>query len=245
MKPNILVVDDEPVARQSLSDILRLEGYSVNSVPNGQAAVEHVRTHPVDLMIVDLRMPGMDGLEVVQVVNQISPETEVVLLTAFGTTESAIQALRLRIHDYLLKPASPSQVIASVKKGLTRRDARLKARGGTASADVVDESAIEFSLKDGTSVDLSRRLIRKKNEIVHLTPAEGRLLRVLIENPGRVYTHRELVLLVQGYDTSQREAPEILRPLVSRLRHKLEPFPALSESIVSVRGTGYLYEQEK
>ena len=245
MKPNILVVDDEPVARQSLSDILRLEGYSVNSVPNGQAAVEHVRTHPVDLMIVDLRMPGMDGLEVVQVVNQVSPETEVVLLTAFGTTESAIQALRLRIHDYLLKPASPSQVIASVKKGLTRRDARLKARGGAASADIVDESAIEFALKDGTTVDLSRRLIRKKNEIVHLTPAEGRLLRVLIENPGRVYTHRELVLLVQGYDTSQREAPEILRPLESRLRHKLEPFPSLSESIVSVRGTGYLYEQEK
>ncbi len=96
MKSNILVVDDEPVARQSLSDILRLEGYTVNSVPNGQAAVEYVRTHPVDLMIVDLRMPGMDGLEVIQVVNQVSPETEVILLTAFGTTESAIQALRLR-----------------------------------------------------------------------------------------------------------------------------------------------------
>ena len=90
MKPNILVVDDEPVARQSLSEILRLEGYSVNAVPNGQAAVEYVRTHPVDLMIVDLRMPGMDGLEVVQVVNSVSPETEVILLTAFGTTETAI-----------------------------------------------------------------------------------------------------------------------------------------------------------
>lgn len=244
MKSNILVVDDEPVARQSLSEILRLEGYAVNSVPNGQAAVEYVRTHPVDLMIVDLRMPGMDGLEVVQVVNQVSPETEVVLLTAFGTTESAIQALRLRVHDYLLKPAPPSQVIASVKKGLARREARMKALSSSSSADAV-ESALEFSLKDGTYIDLSRRLIQKKNDMVHLTPAEGRLLRVLIENPGRVFTHRELVLLVQGYDTSQREAPEILRPLVSRLRHKLEIFSALSESIVSVRGTGYLYEQER
>jgi signal transduction histidine kinase/CheY-like chemotaxis protein len=103
--------DDEPVARQSLSDILRLEGYIVNAVPNGQAAVEYVRTHPVELMVVDLRMPGMDGLEVVQVVNQVSPETEVILLTAFGTTESAIQALRLRIHDYLLKPVPPAQVV--------------------------------------------------------------------------------------------------------------------------------------
>ncbi|HMR98926.1 MAG: Transcriptional regulatory protein BaeR [Anaerolineales bacterium] len=244
MKSNILVVDDEPVARQSMTDILRLEGLAVNSVPNGQAAIEFVRTHPVELMIVDLRMPGMDGLEVVQVVNQISPETEIVLLTAFATTESAIQALRLRIHDYLLKPASPTQVIASVKKGLARRDARLKARGGNASTDV-DEGNAEFNLKDGTYIDLSRRLIRKKDHVIHLTPAEGRLLRVLIENPGRVYSHRELVLLVQGYDTSQREAPEILRPLVSRLRHKIEPFPSLSDRIVSVRGTGYLYEGDK
>ncbi|HXD10531.1 MAG TPA: response regulator transcription factor [Anaerolineales bacterium] len=241
MKSNILVVDDEPVARQSLSEILRLEGYSVNSVPNGQAAVEYVRTHPIELLIVDLRMPGMDGLEVIQVVNQISPETEVILLTAFGTTESAIQALRLRVHDYLLKPAPPSQVVNSVKKGLARREARLKARGGTSSMEV-DEGAVEFSLKDGTHIDLSRRQVRKKDQIIHLTPAEGRLLRVLIENPGRVYSHRELVLLVQGYDTSQREAPEILRPLVSRLRHKLEPFPSLSDRVVSVRGTGYLYE---
>jgi DNA-binding response OmpR family regulator len=223
---------------------LRLEGYIVNSVPNGQAAVEYVRTHPVDLMVVDLRMPGMDGLEVIQVINQVSPETEVILLTAFGTTESAIQALRLRVHDYLLKPAAPSQVINSVKKGLTRRDARLKARGGTVAMDV-DEGIAEFSLKDGTHIDLSRRQIRKKDTLIHLTPAEGRLLRVLIENPGRVYSHRELVLLVQGYDTSQREAPEILRPLVSRLRHKLEAFPSLSDRIVSVRGTGYLYEGDK
>jgi len=243
MKSHILVVDDEPVARQSLTDILRLEGYMVNSVPNGQAAVEYVRTHPVELVIVDLRMPGMDGLEVVQVVNQISPETEVILLTAFGTTESAIQALRLRIHDYLLKPAPPTQVVSSVKKGLTRREARLKVRSGSAVLDN-DEGIAEFSLKDGTHIDLSRRQVRKKEQVVHLTPAEGRLLRVLIENPGRVYSHRELVLMVQGYDTSQREAPEILRPLVSRLRHKLEVFPTLSDRIVSVRGTGYLYEAE-
>jgi len=244
MKSNILVVDDEPVARQSMSEILRLEGYAVNSVPNGQAAVEYVRTHPIEIIIVDLRMPGMDGLEVIQVVNQISPETEVILLTAFGTTESAIQALRLRVHDYLLKPAPPSQVVNSVKKGLARREARLKARGGTVNLEV-DEGVLEITLKDGTHIDLSRRQVRKKDQIIHLTPAEGRLLRVLIENPGRVYSHRELVLLVQGYDTSQREAPEILRPLVSRLRHKLEAFPSLSDRVVSVRGTGYLYEGDK
>ena len=104
-------------------------------------------------------------------------------------------------------------------------------RGGVSTLDV-DEGGAEFTLKDGTHIDLSRRQVRKKDQIIHLTPAEGRLLRVLIENPGRVYSHRELVLLVQGYSTSQREAPEILRPLVSRLRHKLELFPSLSDRIV-------------
>lgn len=243
MKPVVLVVDDEPVARQSLSDILRLEGYSVSSAPNGQAAVEFVRTHPVDLMIVDLRMPGMDGLEVTQVINQVSPETEVILLTAHGSIDTAVQALRLRIHDYLLKPALPPQILASVKKGLVRRSARVKVRNDLEEMEA-GITVKEYKFKDGILVDLSRRVVRQKNREVHLTPAEGRLLRVLLENPGRVYSHRELVLLVQGYDTSQQEAPEVLRPLVSRLRHKLSVFPNLMNRISSVRGTGYVYEDE-
>jgi DNA-binding response OmpR family regulator len=238
MKSNILVVDDEPVARQSLTDILKLEGYIVSAVSNGQAAVEHVRTHAVDVMIVDLKMPGMDGLEVIQVVNQTSPETEIILLTAHGSIESAMQALRLRIHDYLLKPASPPQILASIKKGLSRRTSKSRVSAVAGSESTQDI----FTLKDGTAVDLSRRQIKFKNKVEHLTPAEGRLLRILMENEGKVFSHRELVLLVQGYDTSQQEAPEILRPLVSRLRHKLEAFPSLSEKVVSVRGTGYLYE---
>jgi DNA-binding response OmpR family regulator len=195
-------------------------------------------------MVVDLRMPGMDGLDVIQVVNQASPETEIVLLTAHGSTDTAIQALRLRIHDYLLKPAAPAQVIASVKKGLTRRASRLRAKGGLEASDSGDALNV-FTLSDGTTVDLLRRQINAGRKVEHLTPAEGRLLRILMENEGKVFSHRELVLLVQGYDTSQREAPEILRPLVSRLRHKLEQFPLLSERVASVRGTGYVYEIEK
>jgi DNA-binding response OmpR family regulator len=245
MKSNILIVDDEPVTRKSLSDILRLEGYNVTSAPNGQAAVEYVRTHHVDLMVVDLRMPGMDGLEVVQVVNQLAPDTEVVLLTAYASTETAIQALRLRIHDYLQKPAPPAQIVSSVKKGLDRRAARMQAKGGVLDSSDAIEALDSVILDDGTEVDLSRRQIKREEIIVNLTPAEGRLLRVLLANEGKVFAHRELVLLVQGYDTSQREAPEILRPLVSRLRHKLDVFPALSDQIVSVRGTGYVYEDKK
>src|SRR5665811_726104 len=104
MKSNILVVDDEPVARQSLSDILRLEGYHVTSAANGESAVDHIRKYAVDLIVLDLKMPGMNGLDVIQVVNQVSPDTEIILLTAYGSMETAVEALRQRVHDYLFKP---------------------------------------------------------------------------------------------------------------------------------------------
>jgi DNA-binding response OmpR family regulator len=238
MKNNIMVVDDEPIARQSLSDILHLEGYNVTSVPNGELAVEHVRNYSVDLILLDLKMPGMNGLDVVQVVNQISPNTEIILLTAYGSMETAVEALRYRVHDYLLKPASPLQILESVKKGLERRAARLNE-----NPDLVGTSQI-FKMSDGSEIDLMRRTITDGDNEESLTPAEGHLLKVFIENMGRVYSHRELVLLVQGYDVSQREAQEILRPLVSRLRHKLSTFPTLYKRVVSVRGTGYIFETE-
>lgn len=238
MKNNLLIVDDEPIARQSLSDILRLEGYLVTAVANGEQAIEQVRNYSVDLIVLDLKMPGMNGLDVVQVVNQISPDTEIILLTAYGSMESAVDALRQRVHDYLLKPASPGQILESVRRGLERREARLKQK------EKQDADVPVFLTSDGTEVDLMRRIVQRNGQSESLTPAEGQLLKVFLENPGRVYSHRELVLLVQGYDVSQREAQEILRPLVSRLRNKLDSFPTLLERIVSVRGTGYIFESE-
>jgi len=242
MKANILVVDDEPITRQSLTDILKLEGYTVTAVPNGEAAVDYLRTYSVDLVLLDLRMPGMGGLDVVQVAGQITPETEIVLLTAHGSMETAVEALRHRVHDYLLKPASPTQILESVKRGLERRSTRLNTRQPRVEGIDLNQP-IRF--KDGIEIDLTRREIRLGNQMVSLTPAEGHLLKVFLENVSKVFSHRELVLLVQGYDVSQREAQEILRPLVSRLRHKLEDFPTLYQRIVSVRGTGYVFEQEE
>ena len=236
-KAHILVVDDEPVTRQSLTDILRLEGYNVASVPNGEAAIDYIRMYTVELMILDLRMPGMSGLEVIKVTSQLSPDTEIILLTAHGSMETAVEALRQRIHDYLLKPATPAQVIESVNRGLARRQAKIE--GKRMAALELSPSAMNF---EGVTIDLVRRLVSEGGDSIQLTPAEGHLLKVFLENPGKVFSHRELVLLVQGYDVSQREAQEILRPLISRLRNKLEPFPPLHDRIVSVRGTGYLFE---
>lgn len=238
MKTNLLVVDDEPIARQSLSDILRLEGYHVVSVASGEAAVDHLRNYSVDLMIVDLKMPGMNGLDVIQVAHQLAPDTQIILLTAYGSMESAVEALRQRVHDYLLKPASPTQILASVRRGLSLRAASAESAGK-------NNDFLTVKTSDGIEIDLMRRTINKNGISESLTPAEGHLLRVFVESVGKVFTHRELVLLVQGYDVSQREAQEILRPLVSRLRHKMEKFPTLHERIVSVRGTGYVFESER
>jgi len=240
-KANILVVDDEPVERQTLTDILRLEGYHVSSVSNGEAAVDFVRHNPVDLLVLDLRMPGMSGLDVVKVVSRSAPDVEIILLTAHGSMESAIDALRSRIHDYLLKPASPAQILESVGRGLLRRSARIQAQK-QAEADLSADDHAIVTLDDGTTIDFGRRSLQSGEITILLTPAEGRLLKIFVENIGKVFTHRELVLLVQGYATSQQEAPEILRPLVSRLRQKLAVIPALMERIVSVRGTGYVFE---
>ena len=238
MTNHILVVDDEPIARQTLTEILKMEGYTVSNFGNGESALEFIRNNSVDLMLLDIKMPGMNGHEVVQVVSQISPDTEIIMLTAFGSMESAVEALRQRVHDYLIKPAPPSQIIESVKKGIARREKRLQ--------DLEDEGspALFINLKDGTTIDLSRRKIANKTNTEFLTPAEGQLLKVFLENPGKVFSHREIVLLVQGYEVSNKEAQEILRPLVSRLRNKLVEFPNLFERVVSVRGTGYVFEKE-
>lgn len=241
VKPKILLVDDEDVARESLTDILRLKGYNVASVSNGQAAIDYVQRTHVDLMLVDLRMPGLSGLDVVKVINQVSPDTEVIMLTAYPSVDSAVNALRLRVHDYLQKPASPTEIIKSVERGLLRRAKRLEASGITPER-LDSEPPSDYRFPDGTYVNLVQRYVDTPDGIhIDLTPAEGRLLRIFLENPQKVFTHRELVLLVQGYETSRREAPEILRPLVSRLRHKLEPASALKDCIESVRGTGYLF----
>jgi DNA-binding response OmpR family regulator len=186
-------------------------------------------------------MPGMSGLEVIKVFGQLSPDTEIIMLTAHGSMETAVEALRHRIHDYLTKPASPAQVLESVSRGLARRSVKLEQkRTGGATEFMPDSFIIE-----GASVDLVRRVVSDGQANVQLTPAEGHLLKVFLENVGRVFTHHDLVLLVQGYDVSQREAQEILRPLISRLRNKLEVFPFLYARIISVRGTGYVFESDE
>jgi len=255
MKGKILVVDDEETTRRSLADILRLEGAHVKTAAGGEAAVEFLQQETFDLVLLDLKMPGMDGLDVLRIATSLAPDTQVVLLTAHGSLESAIAALRLGAHDYLLKPASPTQILRSVNSGLARRTEQLRKRNLIEQLEAsvqqlkdinqgqpVDPGTSVVEITSGVMINFDRRLIESAEKKISLTPTEGKLLKVLVENRKRVFTHRELVLMVQGYETSDWEAPEVLRPLISRLRRKLSRFPQGDKWITNVRGTGYVFE---
>jgi DNA-binding response OmpR family regulator len=256
MKSRILLVDDEEPIRHSLGEILSLEGYEVVPAESGEAAMETLKFEPFDLVLLDIKMPGIDGLEVLRYINQSFPDTKVILLTAHGSLESAIEALREGAHDYILKPASSRSILDSIERALTERSElqrkrylfeqlelsvqRLRDVEGLEKKIVKEQQAI--TLEEGISLDVARREIWQGNQKVTLTPTEGRLMMALLENRGRVIPHRELVFLVQGYESTDWEAPEVLRPIVSRLRRKLTAFPGGNEWIVNVRGTGYVFE---
>jgi DNA-binding response OmpR family regulator len=256
MKGKILVVDDESTARKSWGDILKLEGYQVSVAASGEAAVAAVQKESFDIMLLDLRMPGMDGLEVLRTVTKIAPDTQIIVLTAHGSLESAIEALRQGAHDYLLKPATPEQVLNSVAAAFANKaetqhkrlligqlEASLRQLKNAEGVEEVETQSPQMvSLGEGVMVDFARREIWRGSDKVILTPTEGKLMKVMYENRGRVMSHRELVFLVQGYEISDWEAPEVLRPLVSRLRRKLTVFPNGKNWIMNVRGTGYVFE---
>ena len=259
MRAKLLVVDDEAVVRESLREVLSIDGYEIELADSGEAALEAIRNDDYHLILLDIRMPGMSGIEVLRQVNQISPETKVIMLTAHGTVESAVEALRHGAHDYILKPASAQNILASVARGLAYRAEkqqkkilleqlesslkRLKDAEGIYHSKEVQTQTID--LENGVVFDTLRRDVGRGNQHVSLTPTENRLFQHLVENRGRVITHRELVNSAQGYDVNEWEAPEVLRPLISRLRRKLSNFPGSEDWVINIRGTGYLYDPSR
>lgn len=252
----ILVVDDEDTMRRSLAEILRLDGYHVQVAASGVAAIDALQDGTFDLMLLDLKMPGMDGVEVMRRAVKLSPETMIVMLTAHGSLESAIEALRHEAFDYLLKPASPEQIRTSVEGALARREEVVRKRSiiNLLESSLQDLKSSEsrpirtgndksnVEIVNGVTVDLSRRELQREGIRVSLTASEAKLFKVLLENRSKVLTHVKLVLHVQGYEVKEWEAPEVMRPLVSRLRKKLAIFPGGKDWITNVRGIGYIFD---
>ena len=246
----ILVVDDEEVARLSLLRILQLEGFEVTAVSDGETALRELSRSAYDLMILDLKMSGLSGIDVLAQAVDTIPDLKIVILTAYGSLDTAIQALRYRVNDYLIKPADPKEIIRSVRRSLsgdvtpgTSREIHELRSGyeGAVMQKLPFEQTI-FHTANDIVIDCMRRQITWFNTQIHLTPTEARIIGVLLENNAVVVRHQELVHKVYGYRVGGEEAAKILRPVISRLNTKLERVPGGENWIHSIRGAGYLLE---
>jgi DNA-binding response OmpR family regulator len=257
----ILVVDDESAARVSLAEVLRLEGYNVSTAAGGHEVLSLLsKTAPFDLMVLDIKMPGMDGLELTERIHHQAPGTIIILLTAFGELDTAIQAIRHGAHDYLLKPCPIPDILQSVRMGLIKRgrERRRQELVGRLQ-DTLTELAVadlaemetetdSESLSTGENLvqvrdiilDPQRHTARAGDQILDLTPTEFKIMMCLMETPDQVWSPQDLIKRVQGYETDAWGARAIVRVHIRRLRKKLEVDPSDPQYILNVRGIGYM-----
>jgi two-component system KDP operon response regulator KdpE len=259
-QPKILVVDDEEVTRLSLAEILSLEGYQVASAKSGEEALQKLKKETFDLVLADLVMKEVDGLQVMEAAKKLSPETVVIMLTAYGTLESAIQAMRQGAYDYLIKPCGAQEIVASVESGLAKQRQERRRQELVSRVEEMlralkaEEDETPTSVSGGNQfkrarflqsreiiVDLQKHIATLHGQLLNLTPTEFRLLTCLMRKADRVLSCQELVREVQNYDCDEREARDIIRVHVRRLRQKVEPDPANPRYILNVRGVGYTF----
>lgn len=254
----ILIVDDEAAIRLTLSALLKRAGFEVTSAENGPEAVAQLERRAFELMLVDLKMPGMDGMQVVTAARKRQPDLAIIVLTGHGSLDTAVEGLHQGIFDYLLKTTEPAQVIERVKAGLAARNQRLRERTlldvvGTAVQELrgaqsssspsagESPSAGDRSITVGAlHLDTWRQEATLAGRTLALTPTEFRVLLCLAEHAGTMLSYAHLVRCAQGYDSDELEAGELIKPHIHHLRQKLEPDPATPRYILNVRGKGYL-----
>jgi len=219
----ILIVEDEPQIRHFLRTTLTAEGYRVIEAENGQRGVTEAATHKPDLVMVDLGLPDLDGVEVVKRIRAWST-LPILILSARSAEADKVAALDAGADDYVTKPFGVGELTARIRVAL-----RHAAHG--------QENA-EGKLRFGDiEVDLERRLVRAEGRDVHLTPIEFRLLGCLAKHAGMVLTHRHLLREVWG--PSYVDQSHYLRIYMKQLRHKLEPDPARPRFLLTETGVGY------
>ncbi len=259
---HVLVVDDEANIRLTLQTLLQRAGYQVTTADNGEAAVTLLTAQPFDLLLVDLKMPGMDGMQVVAEARDHAPDTAVIVLTGHGSLETAVEGLRHRVFDYLLKTTDPAQVIERVEAALEERLQRMRQhelieavssavqelRGGERAPIAeppteVEDSGNERVIAVGDlQIDTWRQQALFAERLLPLTPTEFRVLLCLAEQAGKMMTYMQIVRCAQGYDASETEASELIKPHIYHLRQKLEPDPATPRYLLNVRGKGYMLQ---
>lgn len=220
----ILVVDDEQKIRSLVASYLRSDGFEVVEATDGKEAVAAVSMRKPDLVVMDIRMPGMDGFEALNEIRRLS-DVYVILLTARAEETDRIIGLSVGADDYVTKPFSPRELVARVKAVLRR------SRTGTAvgSADRL--------MFDSVIVDVGRREVFRDESVVDLTALQFDLLATLAESPGRVFTRRQLIERVWGWDFFGDE--RIVNAHIRNLRNALGDDAADPQVIGTVRGVGY------
>jgi two-component system, OmpR family, KDP operon response regulator KdpE len=219
----ILVVDDEEQIRLALARALTARQYVVEARPEGESALRTADWFRPDLVVLDLNLPGMDGLEVCRRIRATS-DVPILILSVREEEVDKVEALNLGADDYLTKPFGIEEFLARIRALLRRA-----AGPGTASASVFRE--------DGLEIDVEQRTVRRKGADERLTKTEWALLDALSQHPGKLLTHRWLLERVWG--PGYEDDVDVLRVFVSQLRKKVEPDPSRPRIIVTDPGVGY------
>lgn len=221
----VLVVDDEPQIRRALRVVLRANGYAVTEVGSGEAALDAAATEPFDLMILDLMLPDVEGVEVCRRLREWS-RLPVIVLSAHDEEAIKVQALDTGADDYVSKPFSAPELLARMRSAVRR-----------SSFDASPVEPVVHAANGEVEIDLARRLVLRQGEEVHLTPTEYDLLRFMAKQAGKVITHGQLLRTVLG--DGYGDANAVLRVHIASLRKKIEPDPGHPCIILTEPGIGY------
>ena len=220
MAPKILVVDDDPAINEMLTIVLEAEGFQTSSVTDGVEAVPAFRSFDPDLILLDLMLPGMNGIDICREIRKESA-VPVVMLTAKTDTVDVVLGLESGADDYITKPFKPKELVARIRARLRRTD--------ETPADV-------FEVGDLT-VDVPQHTVTRGGEEIQLTPLEFDLLVEMARKPNQVHSREELLESVWGYRNASDT--RLVNVHVQRLRSKIEHDPENPEIVLTVRGVGY------
>lgn len=221
---NILVVDDEPQIRRVMRTTLSSQGYVITEAKTGEEALELMRKERPDLILLDVNMPGMGGLEACREIRRAS-DAPIIMLTIRNAERDKVAALDAGADDYVVKPFGIEELLARIRAALRR----------FSPADAIPP----FASKDLT-IDFESRLVNVRGRAVHLTPKEYDVLKYLVGNQGKPLTHRRLLQAVWGPDYGNET--ENLRVVINQLRKKIEADPARPKYILTEPWVGYRFQ---
>jgi DNA-binding response OmpR family regulator len=257
----ILVIDDEELLRHTLARVLKRAGYDVAMAGEGHEALRLLSENDFDLVYLDIRLPGMDGLQILKGIRENDGKMPVVLLTAYGSLQTALEALRLGATDYLLKPVDPEVLVARTRTVLTeqaveRRKRELREQITTLqqelrqleSSSAGDEAPANqpipapedrFMKRGALILDLQARRATFKDRVLTMPPAAFDYLLVLARHSPEVVSYQGLVTEAQGYRADPVEARELAKWHIHALRQALEEITSQPDYLLNVRGVGY------